>query len=647
MLSARAPYLRRWWFWTAAAAAGLLITGHPLLASAAAFLCIALLGRNVGRRTLWTVRNRLIVTYLLLGLAPVVLFALLAGIAAYLFSGQFATNAALAALDEQQELLKGAAQAFQGYVAHAVEAAPNAKSYNIEAFTRSPRLQNARNDLIFTASVDGKPLPLAGAGAVGRPMPAWPEPGFGGIVEEDGRLYLRAVEGFTAPGAVPHIYRAVISAPLTHARLDAAAQNLGTVFVLPFTAVHTDESALEGKRPSDPDPEIPLLSGGALTPPAFFVDPRILFTAPLPARSWQTGARLPANLGVLSRASLLYRRLFSTSVRIGAIVRVILILVALFFMLLEGLALYLALRLSRTITQSVSDLYRATMEIDHGNFSHRIRVQRDDQLGALSASFNRMTASLADLLEQQREKQRLENELSIAQQVQNNLFPQAPVHLPGFELFGQCRPARTVSGDYYDFIHAGPHVLLFALGDISGKGISAALLMASLHAAVRAFTSTGSAPLPGTMLAQLNRHLLASTQPEKYATLFLAAYNPGTRELTYANAGQPPPLLLRATGRVERLEVGGSVIGLLPNQSYDEGKLTLEPGDLLAAYSDGVTEPENAFGEFGENRLLMLLEAQRGAALSRISSEAMQSLRSWIGPVEQPDDITLLLARQL
>ena len=380
----------------------------------------------------------------------------------------------------------------------------------------------------------------------------------------------------------------------------------------------------------------------------------------MPCGAWQTGARIPAQVGVISRAGLLYSRLFATSVRIGAIVRTALVAIAVVFAVLEAMALYLAIRLSRTITRSVADLYRATVEIDRGHFEHRIPVRRRDQLGALSTSFNKMSASLVDLLAQQQQKQRLENELSIAQEVQNNLFPASPVHLPRFELYGVCKPARTVSGDYYDFLHAGDGEICFAAGDISGKGISAALLMASLHAAVRAFCSGdqtgtrevgGASPFrltsPARLLTLLNRHLLASTQPEKYATLFLACYSSATAELTYANGGQPPPLLLRAGGQVERLDCGGSVVGLLGGMHYGEATVTLTPGDLVMIYSDGVTEPENAFGEFGEQRLLDLVRAHRHEPLASISGAVMRALHAWIGEVEQPDDITLVLARKL
>jgi sigma-B regulation protein RsbU (phosphoserine phosphatase) len=275
-----------------------------------------------------------------------------------------------------------------------------------------------------------------------------------------------------------------------------------------------------------------------------------------------------------------------------------------------------------------------------------------------------MSESLERLLIQQREKERMQSELEIAQEVQNNLFPQGEVDMPGLELHGICKPARTVSGDYYDFLIMGETELTLAMGDISGKGISAALLMASLHSAVRAYRFAGEDCLDdsgavrhllngnatfsshGKVLSMLNRHLYRTTQPEKYATLFLAHYNTNTRKLLYANAGQLPPFVLCGNGTVRRLDRGGSVIGLLNDLEYEEGTVTLDPGDILIAYSDGVTEPENEFGEFGEERLIEMVKRHRHLPLAAISQQVMQSLRAWIGDQEQPDDITLVLARQ-
>ena len=211
------------------------------------------------------------------------------------------------------------------------------------------------------------------------------------------------------------------------------------------------------------------------------------------------------------------------------------------------------------------------------------------------------------------------------------------------------------------------------LGDISGKGISAALLMATLHSAVRAYrfasedlvySESSFAGLtvsrealagdsgklfesPGRILSLLNRHLYRSTQPEKYATLFLAHYDAATAQLTYSNAGHLPPLVLSLDGKIRRLDCGGTVVGLMDGMRYEEGHIQMKSGDILVAYSDGVTEPENDFGEFGEERLMEVVARYRDEPLHVISAQVMLALDAWIGAAEQPDDITLVLARQV
>jgi sigma-B regulation protein RsbU (phosphoserine phosphatase) len=228
-----------------------------------------------------------------------------------------------------------------------------------------------------------------------------------------------------------------------------------------------------------------------------------------------------------------------------------------------------------------------------------------------------------------------------------------------------------VSGDYYDFLTLNSHKLTLAVGDISGKGISAALLMATIHSAVRAYSlesapaasmpvAVGAAAGSGMMLASgfqgldvspsgllslLNHQLYESTPTEKYATLFLGVYDGKSRTITYSNGGHLPPIIISPDGSIHRLEAGGMVVGLFDNLSFDEGSIQLRPGDIFLAYSDGVTEPENDFGEFGERRLIELVHENQQLPLVRISEFVSAAVYDWIGANEQPDDITLVLAR--
>jgi len=417
----------------------------------------------------------------------------------------------------------------------------------------------------------------------------------------------------------------------------------------------------------------PTFSAGTVPPATRMFD---LWPGPFPTTiavvDWTTGdTSAPALINVQTRFSKLYQRLFAALGDLARGVENILLTVAILFALIELVALIIGTQLTRTVTGAVAQLYEATKHINRGDFSHRIPVQSHDQIATLANSFNSMTASLEKLIEEQKEKQRLENELVIAQEVQSQLFPREISQLARLEVHGFCRPARTVSGDYYDFLKLDSERLVLAVGDVSGKGISAALMMATIHSAVRAYSlqdipalrepvavavgSDAVGPLvsgfrgpevsPAALLTLLNHQLFASTPAEKYATLFFGIYHAGEQKLTYSNGGHLPPIILSRDGGIRRLECGGMVVGLFDSVNYEESSATLRPGEIFVAYSDGVTEPENDFGEFGEQRLVDLLRENLDLSLPRISEIVTAAVDNWIGANEQPDDVTLVLAR--
>lgn len=635
------------------------------------------------RGLLWRLRNKLVLTYLLIGLAPVALFFTLVFLSSYVAFGQFAVHLVSSRLEMQAVALRQGNQALARHAAAMLNlkqtTTPGA-DLSLPGFLEAVRGAQGTG-LQLALYEDGRSVPVAGIAGHSR-SPLWLSDGimrrFGrgmyGFVEDGAVMYLAAVDSVqTAEG---HTLTVISSEPLDDERLASASKGIGRMYLLPGLVPKP------AHRMSRAEEQHARIAGGTAPPPANLLDFRVRFLSSLSAADWETGEILAVPMNVESRPSVLYNELFSESLtgRNTDLVRGAFLVVCLLFAALEAFALYTALRLSRTITGSVEELYEATVAIDRGELQHRIAVKQDDQLADLSRSFNRMSWSLGRLIEQQKEKERMDSELSIAQEVQANLFPllrTAPID--ELELHGICRPARTVSGDYYDFLTFDRKVgnngnarrevtgLGVALGDISGKGISAALLMATLHSAVRAYrfaseelqapealqtTHGGSEECselfvaPGRVLSLLNKHLYRSTTPEKYATLFLAHYDRATARLTYSNAGQLPPFVLRVDGSLERLDRGGTVVGLMDNMSYDEGSLHLEPGDILIAYSDGVTEPENDFGEFGEDRLIEVVRQFRDEPLDVISAEVMRALDAWIGEGEQPDDITLVLARQ-
>jgi sigma-B regulation protein RsbU (phosphoserine phosphatase) len=238
--------------------------------------------------------------------------------------------------------------------------------------------------------------------------------------------------------------------------------------------------------------------------------------------------------------------------------------------------------------------------------------------------------------------------------VQQQLFPHSLPKLPGVELDAICRAARTVSGDYYDFIRISPTRLAFVLADISGKGISAALLMANIQAALRSDVlryrdghpeNLGAEINTAEIVSHLNRHLFRNSSDERYATLFLGVYDTETRKLSYTNGGHPPPLYIFA-GRVQRLETGGMVVGLFYDVPFEQGVMEIEPGSLLIAYSDGLMEPENEHGEeFGTERLIGVAEQNKDASSHVIAEALMQAAAKWSSSPEQADDMTVIVSR--
>ena len=287
-----------------------------------------------------------------------------------------------------------------------------------------------------------------------------------------------------------------------------------------------------------------------------------------------------------------------------------------------------------------------------GDFSYRIPVKGTDQIAELGGSFNTMTENLGRLIVVAKEKERLESELAIARDVQNQLFPKDVPFTKSLELTGVCSPARMVSGDYYDFMALPDDGLAFAIGDVAGKGISAALLMATIQSTMRTqLSSANASPLvrlsAAKMVATLNRQLYATTSPEKYATFYFALYDEALHTLTYTNAGHLAPMLLHGND-LRMLDSTGTVVGAFPVALYEEKTVTLEHGDVLLAYTDGIVEPENVYGEmFGEDRLKDLLVKYARADSAELIARTMEAVVHWTGAGELQDDMTMVVARRL
>jgi sigma-B regulation protein RsbU (phosphoserine phosphatase) len=635
-------------FWFSLAAT--LFTGSLLLLG----------GRWFQKHFMWRLRNRLIVTYVFIGVIPLVLLATMGVVAGFLFAGQFSTFVITTDVNSELRRLESANRTITHQLAH-----------RLRNDDHSDLAELPINNEVFpgrqvTAYYQGAARNLPGGTATEELSAPPANVTDAAITVDHGDLYLRAVNRVRITEKPGDELLVVSSVPLDMPTMESVVSNMGLInLLLPSersVQQSSDEAGNDGRV--DFSGSHPKLTCGAVPPAVSRLDVQFRpFPIILNSVRWSDGRPGHVYLTVSTRPSLLYYRLFRTLGEMTNFVLMLLVVIAFVFAFIEVAALIVGVRLTRTMTSSVAKLYEATEYVNRGDLSHRIQINSRDQLAALESSFNSMTGSLQKLIAEQKEKQRIESELQIAKEVQDLLFPHDAADLDGLELHGICLPARTVSGDYYDFLPVGDSAVGLAVGDISGKGISAALMMATVHAFVRAHTLTepmtamaadrepvlrangDCCPAPGTVLALLNQQLFRSTPAQKYATMFLGFYDQPKRRFTYSNAGHLPPMVICADGTVQRLEQGGTVVGLFSDMSYPEGCVTLNPGDILVAFSDGITEPENDFGEFGEARLARLVQENRELPLPRISDAVLNAVVDWIGGEEQPDDMTIVIAR--
>jgi sigma-B regulation protein RsbU (phosphoserine phosphatase) len=488
--------------------------------------------------------------------------------------------------------------------------------------------------------------------------PSWVEGAFHGVISAGGQLYLHSTTRL--PGGRPE--RSCLTAPVDAKLLNQVGGDAG-----PYSMILLEEEteSAGGARFSLDDKNFTAgqtlePESAALPEPGYFFDPSIVFASSFQVVLWDIQnsdrATVPILLSLTTRASLLNQRIFAPLGERGfsQVFLLLLAVVGVILLLVQLVAVITGVRLTRSITHAVHELYAATLGVQAGDFSVRIKTKRDDQLGTLCDSFNQMAASIEGLIEESKARQRLENEVEIARQVQEQLFPREAPLLNTLQMAGRCVPASGVSGDYYDFGQSAPGKLVLTIGDISGKGISAALLMASIQATLRGqvYSSRLAGQLDQLSVADLvgrvNRQLCANTSPEKYSTLFVAFYNDETRELTYTNAGHLPPMLVR-NGSLDALTTGGAVVGLFKDIQYEQETVTLQPKDCLVAYTDGVTEMENSYEEdYGIPRLQdFLRRSEAGLNPDRLIDVVFDELEVWAPGAEASDDRTLLVARAL
>jgi serine phosphatase RsbU (regulator of sigma subunit) len=455
-----------------------------------------------------------------------------------------------------------------------------------------------------------------------------------------------AVRAVALPAdAIPH-YGVIVDVPVT-AATGLQIQNetgieLGDISTLGMTA--TDVIPVTGRAIEEDS------SGPAGREP-------LTWMTFLDYTDWITGRTGNVVIAIGLNVTDIYRRISATPLTqignysFGQLLLIMLMVVAGLFVVIQTVAYVMGLKLARSITGAVHELAAGTDHVRRGDFSHRISVNSADQLGDLADSFNSMTASVEDLLQEKAEKERLEQELRIARQIQMSLLPQGPLKLDGLSVTAHCEPAREVGGDYYDYFTLGEKRVGIIIADVAGKGTSAALYMAELKGLMLSLSQLHASPRE--LLIQANRIIAQHLDARSFITMTYAVVDVCARTLTYARAGHCPLFYLEGgMGRVQIQVPDGLVLGLKIDHGerfdslLEEVTLRLGVGDVVLLFTDGATEAMNAEGEpFGEERLAALVSEHGDLPFEELRERIVREIRAFVGDTGLHDDLTLVLLK--
>ena len=293
---------------------------------------------------------------------------------------------------------------------------------------------------------------------------------------------------------------------------------------------------------------------------------------------------------------------------------------------------------AHNLTKPIHRLVQATQEVSAGNFDQYVEPATKDEIGFLTTNFNQMVNGL-------KERQQLEKELALAREIQTNLLPEIPPCSEAFEIAALNIPCNGVSGDFYDFIPIADEQVGVIIGDVSGKGMPAALLMTSVRASMRARMDNGYCT--SEIITRLNDSIWQDTSSTKFVTLFYCVLDLQNKTVTYCNAGHNPPILLRnAEAECEFLEVGGIPLGMFSSQEYTEGTIQLEEDDVVVLYTDGVTEAMNSNEEFfGDEKLQSIIKKHSSHSAAELLDEIRSQVDSFTGDASLFDDVTLVIIK--
>jgi serine phosphatase RsbU (regulator of sigma subunit) len=657
---------------------------------------------------LWRVRRKLTLSYIFIGFVPVLLivvFFLLCGLLLFFNVSSYLVQSRVEALVDETRFL---AEATAIELARTTDDATFDEVLTRRQEAASARYHGASMVVVPTMRVCG-PANATPGRTVNRPLesgawahldpptmlPVWvtcegfagllayqaPPLGAGAIRESPlwrTHLVVRAV-AFPAE-AVPR-YAVVIDVPVT-AATGLQIQNetgieLGDISTLGMTA--TDVKPVMGRAIEED-------ATAAATREA------LAWMTFLDYTDWLSGRSGNVVIAIGLNVTEIYQRISATPLTqignysVGQLLLILLAVVGGLFLAIQSVAFIMGLKLARSITGAVHELAAGTEHVRRGDFTHRISVHSHDQLGDLADSFNSMTASVENLLLEKAEKERLEQELRIARQIQMSLLPQGPFTLEGLSVTAHCEPAREVGGDYYDYLPLGDRRVGIIIADVAGKGTSAALYMAELKGLMLSLTQLHASPRE--LLIKANRIIAQHLDARSFITMTYAVVDMCARTLTYARAGHCPLIYLQGEGgrgkgeevtgigqegyrvqegnrklsgvaiqvpaaRKAQIQVpDGLVLGLKIDdgerfeQLLEEVTQPLGAGDVVLLFTDGVTEAMNEAGEpFGEERLAALVEEHGDLPPEELRERILRDIRAFVGGAGLHDDLTLVLLK--
>ena len=622
------------------------------------------------RRLLWRVRRKLILSYIFIGFVPallIVAFFLLCGYLLFFNFGSYLVQSRLRALSEQARFLaQSTAVEIQRASGLGVEdiiarrqtnAADQFPDLSIAVLPVRRECESANAAAITLPVSEQTAGPWAHVDAP-RTVPAWiPCSGFSGVLtylhqkatitaDEDAHLLVR---GVAFPDAARPGYAVIVDLLVNDHVRQQLRQETGVELknVVPLPAVKpVDARPLRGRMGGDGEPRATIVTGLLSNLPTL-----------MEYRDWSSGATGTVNITTGLSVSELYDRISAgegiAGRGLGQGLLLLLFVIGALFLIIEFIALVAGFALAKSITGSVHELFAGTERVRQGDFTNRIAVKSEDQLGELAGSFNSMTASIEDLLQQAAEKKRLEEELRIAHEIQMSLLPQGPLLMPGLSVTALCVPAREVGGDYYDFLPLDDHRVGVLIADVSGKGTSAALYMAELKGLVLSLSEIHRSPRD--LLIAANRIIAKHLDARSFITMTYAVIDMRARTMTYARAGHTPLIYVPGNGDSRRARIlipEGMVLGLkLDNgemfeRILEEETIQLSAGDLYLFFTDGISEAMNVHDDcFGEHRLGELVENHSHLPSDQLRERMLREIASFVGDAPQHDDMTMILLK--